>query len=139
MRRHEIGDEQWAKIKDLLAGKPRDPGRTAEDNRHFINGVLWIAKAGAPWRDPIDRVGLDPIKGVTTSKGAQPDYLLPLSDAESLGNSTCTRQRPNATICGATNRTSGVRISSRARSGNRGGAFERTNRRICFTATADKA
>ena len=27
MRRHEIGDEQWAKIKDLLPGKRGDPGR----------------------------------------------------------------------------------------------------------------
>lgn len=57
MRRHEIGDEQWAKIKDLLPGKPGDPGRTAEDHRLLINGVLWIAKTGAPWRDLPDRFG----------------------------------------------------------------------------------
>ena len=29
MRRHEIGDEQWAKSKDQLPGKVGDPGRTA--------------------------------------------------------------------------------------------------------------
>lgn len=57
MRRHEIGDEVWAKIKDLLPGKPGDPGRTAEDNRLFVNAVLWIAKTGAPWRDLPDRFG----------------------------------------------------------------------------------
>jgi len=36
MRRHEISDEQWDKVKDLLPGKPGDPGRTARDNRSFL-------------------------------------------------------------------------------------------------------
>lgn len=57
MRRHEIGDEQWVKIKDHLPGKAGDPGRTAEDNRLFVNAVLWIAKTGAPWRDLPERFG----------------------------------------------------------------------------------
>ena len=57
MRRHEVSDEQWDKIKDLLPGKPGDPGRTARDNRGFINAVLWIAKTGAPWRDLPERFG----------------------------------------------------------------------------------
>ena len=57
MRRHEVSDEQWNKIKDLLPGKPGDPGRTAEDNRGFINAVLWIARTGAPWRDLPERFG----------------------------------------------------------------------------------
>ncbi len=57
MRRHEISDEQWDKIKDFLPGKPGDPGRTAEDNRGFINAVLWIARTGAPWRDLPERFG----------------------------------------------------------------------------------
>ena len=57
MRRHEISDEQWNRIKDLLPGKPGDPGRTAQDNRGFINAVLWIAKTGAPWRDLPRRLG----------------------------------------------------------------------------------
>lgn len=57
MRRHEISDEQWCKIKDLLPGKPSDPGRTARDNRSFINAVLWISRTGAPWRDLPERFG----------------------------------------------------------------------------------
>jgi transposase len=57
MRRHEISDEQWDKVKDLLPGKPGDPGRMAEDNRNFLNAVLWIAKTGAPWRDLPERFG----------------------------------------------------------------------------------
>lgn len=57
MRRHEVGEEQWAKIKDFLPGKVSDPGRTAEDNRLFVNAVLWIAKTGVPWRDLPERFG----------------------------------------------------------------------------------
>ena len=48
MRRHEITDEQWDRIKDSLPGKLGDPGRTAVDNRLFINAVLWIAKVEVP-------------------------------------------------------------------------------------------
>ncbi len=46
LRRHEIADEQWSAIQDLLPGKEGDPGATAPDNRLFINAVLWIAKTG---------------------------------------------------------------------------------------------
>jgi transposase len=56
-RRHEISDASWLKIKELLPGKPSDPGRTAEDNRLFLNAVLWIARTGSPWRDLPERFG----------------------------------------------------------------------------------
>jgi transposase len=57
LRRDEIKDEDWDRIKDLLPGQPGDPGVTAKDNRLFINAVLWIAKTGAPWRDLPERLG----------------------------------------------------------------------------------
>ena len=57
MRRHEIKDEDWERIKDMLPGQAGDPGVTAKDNRLFINAVLWIGKTGAPWRDLPERFG----------------------------------------------------------------------------------
>jgi transposase len=51
MPRHGIKDEDWKRIKDLLPGQPGQPGVNAQDNRLFIDAVLWIAKTGAPWRD----------------------------------------------------------------------------------------
>ena len=48
MRRHEITDDHWERIKNLLPGQPGDPGVTAKDNRLFVNAVLWIGKTGAP-------------------------------------------------------------------------------------------
>lgn len=56
-RRHEITDERWDAIKDLLPGRRGTPGVTAKDNRLFINAVFWIAKTGAPWRDLPERFG----------------------------------------------------------------------------------
>lgn len=56
-RRYEITDEEWERIKDLLPGKACDPGRSGEDNRRFINAVVWIARSGAPWRDLPERYG----------------------------------------------------------------------------------
>jgi len=57
MRRYAIRDDQWERIAPLLPGKRTDPGRTAADNRFFINAVLWIARTGAPWRDLPERFG----------------------------------------------------------------------------------
>ena len=57
MRRHEIADEPWGRIKDFLPGQPDDPGVTASDNRRFVNAAFWIAKTGAPWRDLPERFG----------------------------------------------------------------------------------
>jgi putative transposase len=57
MRRYEITDQQWQKMESLLPGKSGDVGRSAVDNRLFINAVLWIARSGAPWRDLPERFG----------------------------------------------------------------------------------
>ena len=56
-RRHELTDAQWEKIKDLLPGKESDPGRTAADNRLFVNAVLFVLKTGIPWEDLPSRYG----------------------------------------------------------------------------------
>ena len=57
MRRYEVTDQQWAKIRDLLPGEVGDVGRSATDNRLFINALLWIARSRAPWRDLPERFG----------------------------------------------------------------------------------
>lgn len=56
-RRHELTDAQWDQIKDLLPGKAGDPGRTAADNRLFVNAVLYVLKTGIPWPDLPKRFG----------------------------------------------------------------------------------
>ena len=57
LRRHEIVDADWDRIKHLLPGQPGQHGGIANDNRQFINAVLWIARTGSPWRDLPERLG----------------------------------------------------------------------------------
>ena len=51
MDRLILTDEQWERVAPHLPGKIGDPGRSAADNRMFLEAVLWIARVGAPWRD----------------------------------------------------------------------------------------
>ena len=57
MARLSLRDDQWDRIAHLLPGKPGDRGRTAADNRLFVEAVLWLARAGAPWRDLPEELG----------------------------------------------------------------------------------
>ena len=51
MIRRELTNAQWRRIERLVPGKKGDRGRHGEDNRLFVDAVLWLARAGAPWRD----------------------------------------------------------------------------------------
>ena len=51
MDRFVLSDGQWARIAELIPGKPGDPGRSGTDNRLFLEAVLWIVRTSAPWRD----------------------------------------------------------------------------------------
>jgi transposase len=41
-----LEDEQWERIAPLVPGKEGDPDRSGEDNRLFLEAVLWIARTG---------------------------------------------------------------------------------------------
>ena len=57
VKRYELNDAQWVRIAPLLPGKAGDPGRTAIDNRLFVNGVLWVLRSGAFWQHLPERYG----------------------------------------------------------------------------------
>jgi putative transposase len=56
-QRYELTDVQWERVAGFLPGKASDPGRTGGDNRLFVNGVLWVLRSGAHWRDLPERYG----------------------------------------------------------------------------------
>jgi transposase len=63
-RRYALRDEQWERIQDLLPGREGSVGVTAQDNRLFVEAVLYRYRAGIPWRDLPERFG--PWKAVHT-------------------------------------------------------------------------
>ena len=50
-RRHDISDSLWELLCPHLPGQEGQWGGIAEDNRQFLNGVFWVLRTGAPWRD----------------------------------------------------------------------------------------
>ena len=50
-RRFEVTDEQWKILSPYLGNTQKKTGRPQADNRKIFNGVLWILRTGAPWRD----------------------------------------------------------------------------------------
>ena len=58
MRRYEVTDKEWERIKQYFPEKvPGTPGRAPKATRPILNGILWIARSGAPWRDLPERFG----------------------------------------------------------------------------------
>jgi len=51
LHRHDISDHSWSIIEPYLPGRKDAWGRMAQDNRLFINAVIWILRTGSPWRD----------------------------------------------------------------------------------------
>lgn len=53
-RRYELSDEQWDKIKTYFE---RKKGRPYKNLRNTLNGMVWILRSGASWRDLPSRYG----------------------------------------------------------------------------------
>ena len=51
MPRQQLTDQQWEAVAPILPGKSSDRGRTGADNRKSLEGMIWILRTGAPWRD----------------------------------------------------------------------------------------
>ena len=114
--RYEISDADWDRIKDLLPGQVGQHGGVANDNRRFINAVLWIARTGAAWADLPERLG----KGNSqwrrfdrwTRKGRWDPILAALRDPDLdvlILDSTAVRAHP----CAAGAKKSGTGLAAR--------------------------
>lgn len=45
-----LTDTQWARIAPLLPGREGTKGGRGQDNRRFVEAVLWLARNGCRWR-----------------------------------------------------------------------------------------
>ena len=57
MGRYDLTDVQWERLKPLLPPEKPRTGRPNHDHRTIINGILWIDRTGAPWKDLPERYG----------------------------------------------------------------------------------
>jgi len=53
--RYDLTDFEWSVIEPLLPNKPRGVPRV--DDKRVLNGIFWVLRSGAPWRDLPERYG----------------------------------------------------------------------------------
>jgi transposase len=53
--RYDLTDFEWSVIEPLLPMDRRGP--KPQNNRQVLNGIFWVLRAGAPWRDLPGRYG----------------------------------------------------------------------------------
>jgi hypothetical protein len=47
--RYELTEYEWAAIRPFFPNKPRGVPRV--NDRRVLNGIFWVLRSGAPWRD----------------------------------------------------------------------------------------
>ena len=52
--RYDLTDFEWSVIEPLLPTKRR--GVKPKKNRRVLNGIFWVLRTGAPWRDVPERI-----------------------------------------------------------------------------------
>lgn len=55
--RGDLTNEQWERLQPFLPPQKPRTGRPALDHRTVLNGILWVLRTGAPWRDLPERYG----------------------------------------------------------------------------------
>jgi transposase len=54
--RHRLTDREWELIRDIFP-PPARTGRPPRDRRQVVDGILWLLRTGAPWRDLPEEFG----------------------------------------------------------------------------------
>ena len=76
--RNELTDYEWTAIQPFLPDKPRGVPRV--NDRRVLNGIFWVLRSGAPWRDLPDNFGpylhdlLQPLRSLAQSGRLGPHH-----------------------------------------------------------------
>jgi transposase len=57
VRRYDLTEGQWRRLEPLLPPERPRTGRPNHNHRTILDGILWILRTGAPWRDLPERYG----------------------------------------------------------------------------------
>ena len=105
MKRYEVTNKEWKRICPLLPPQQTGKkGRRPKDNREMVNGMIWVDRTGAQWRELPESYG--PWQSVYArfrkwkSEGVLERVFKSLSsdyDAENLSiDSTCSKVHQSA-------------------------------------------
>ena len=83
--RYELSDHEWDVIKPMLPNKPRGAARV--NDWRVLNGVFWILRSGAPWRDLPESYG-----PATTALSVGEGGCFGLDHGSAGSRSRCVRQ-----------------------------------------------
>ena len=51
-KRYELTDEEWERLRGYFPGRAEGQlGRSRNEDRQILNGILWIVRSGAAWRE----------------------------------------------------------------------------------------
>lgn len=57
MARNLISNDEWAFFEGFIRAVRQPNGRSASNHRLVLDGIFWIARTGAPWRDLPEEFG----------------------------------------------------------------------------------
>ena len=57
MARNLMSDDEWAFFEGFIRAVRHPNGRKPADHRLVMDGIFWIARTGAPWRDLPEEFG----------------------------------------------------------------------------------
>ncbi len=89
MSRGDLTDAEWHILNPLLPDRG-ERGPAIADKRRTMNGILWVLRTGAPWRDRWSKLGVwDAVFEILASLG-------PPADEEHAIDSTIVRAHQHA-------------------------------------------
>jgi transposase len=86
LSRGDLTDSEWHILNPLLPDRG-DRGPPISDKRRMVNGILWVLRTGAPWRDMPERYGNWNSVFVRFTSGLLDLLLLALAWSEGVGYS----------------------------------------------------
>jgi len=70
--RYELADHEWIAIKPMLPNKPSGVPRV--NDRRVLNGIFWVLRSGALWRDLSTAFAHTPLATTASSGGGGPVF-----------------------------------------------------------------
>ncbi len=81
--RYELTDHEWTAIRPMPPNKPRGVPRVKD--RRVLNGIFWVLRSGAPWRD-LPTVLISPCPNLIRLVGdVRTDHLIMWRTVPALG------------------------------------------------------